>query len=237
MLEKITISDRPDRKRRYEDGCAVAQVMDIIGERWALMVIRELMFAPKRFSDLRASLPGISANVLTQRLGGLENAGILKRRKLPPPVAVQVYELTAWGQESEPLFRVIGRWAARSPHLAPAWMSVASVVLSMRTMFSSLSAGNLDASIGFRFGPESFLARLAQGNFQIEPGDAEGADAVFTGDQNALVAALYGGLPLTKVEAEMDLAVSGDRKVAARFLDCFPLPEPAPAGNPSRQRG
>lgn len=235
MLENITKMGQADRKRRYDDGCAVAQIMDIIGERWALMIIRELMFTARRFSDLRASLPGISANVLTQRLTGLEEAGIVQRRKLPPPAPAQVYELTPWGLEAEPLFCVIGRWAARSPRLAPAWMSVASVVLSMRTMFSSEEAGKLEASVGFRFGAESFRARVKKGALRIEPGDADGADALFNGDQNALVAVLYGGAPLALIEAEGRLAVSGDRAIAERYVRCFPLPETAPPGNLSRQ--
>src|SRR3712207_3449963 len=101
-------------RRRYEDACGAAHALDLVGERWALLVMRELMLGPKRFSDLRADLPGISANVLTQRLEGLEAAGVLVRRKLPPPASVQVYELTPWGYESEPIFQALGRWAARS---------------------------------------------------------------------------------------------------------------------------
>ncbi len=83
-------------RRSYEDACGAAHALDLVGERWALLVMRELMLGPKRFSDLRADLPGISANVLTQRLEGLDAAGVLVRRKLPPPASVQVYELTLW---------------------------------------------------------------------------------------------------------------------------------------------
>ena len=106
-----------------------------MGERWALLVMRELLVGPKRFSDLRASLPGISANVLTQRLEGLEAAGVLVRRRLPPPAPVQVYELTEWGYESEPIFQALGRWGARSPGHDPSLpLSAASLLLSLRTM-------------------------------------------------------------------------------------------------------
>ena len=97
--------------------------------------MRELMFGPKRFSDLRAGLPGISANVLTQRLEGLEASGLVVRRKLPPPSAANVYELTEWGYESEPIFQVLGRWASRSPAHDPSLpFSAASLLLSLRTM-------------------------------------------------------------------------------------------------------
>jgi len=84
-LEKLTNQTR----RRYDDACGTAHGLELIGERWALLVVRELMFGPKRFGDLRASLPGLSANVLTQRLEGLEAAGVVVRRKLPPPASVR----------------------------------------------------------------------------------------------------------------------------------------------------
>ena len=113
-LEKVTESGSGGAKRRYDDACAATHGMDIIGERWALPVMRELMMGPRRFGELRRSLPALSANVLTQRLEGLEAAGIVVRRKLPPPASVQVYELTPWGQEAGPIFQELGRWAARS---------------------------------------------------------------------------------------------------------------------------
>src|SRR5690606_10852582 len=97
----------------YQDACGTAFAMEIIGERWALLIIRELMLGGRRFSDLRASLPGISAKVLTERLTGLERAGVLTKRKLPPPAATQVYELTEWGYLAEPAIQELGRWAAR----------------------------------------------------------------------------------------------------------------------------
>ena len=118
--EKITKSSDDLPRRWYEDACAAAHALDLVGERWALLVMRELIFGPKRFSDLRKGLPGISANVLAQRLEGLEAAGVLRRRRLPPPAATQVYELTEWGRESEPIFQALGRWAARSPSGSPA---------------------------------------------------------------------------------------------------------------------
>ncbi|MBB6124981.1 winged helix-turn-helix transcriptional regulator [Sphingobium subterraneum] len=210
--------------------------MDIIGERWALMIIRELIFGPKRFGDIRAGLPGLSANVLTQRLEALEAAGIVQRRKLPPPASVQIYELTEWGAESEILFRIIGRWAARSPLLTPAFMSVASVVLSMRTMFDTERARDFDADIGFRFGAEHFRATVKDGTLTIEPGETDGADVVFSGDQNALVAMLYGGEALAPLESSGAVGVEGDPALFARYLTLFPLPEQAVPGNLPRQR-
>jgi len=187
--------------------------------------MRELMLGPKRFSDLRADLPGISANVLTQRLEGLEAAGVLARRKLPPPAGAQVYELTPWGYESEPIFQALGRWAARSPRHDPSLpLSAVSLMLSFRTMFDPSRAQNLDARIGFRVGAESFLARLADGRIVVTRGQLDGADAVFTGAAPAIAAAVYGGQPLDALAAGGVLSLEGDRALAERFVTLFPLP-------------
>ncbi len=217
----------PPRKRAYQDGCAVAHALDIIGDRWAMPIMRELMLGPKRFTDLRAGLPGISANVLTQRLEDLEAASILIRRRLPPPAASQIYELTDWGRESEILFQVLGRWACRSPTMEPGKpMSQVSVILSMRTMIDRGRIGDMDASLGFRFGEEEFRATLKDGDFLIDRGAAAGADAIVSGDQNALAAVLYGGARYQDV-AEA-LTVEGDRGLAERFATLFQLPPKAP---------
>ena len=187
--------------------------------------MRELMLGPKRFSDLRADLPGISANVLTQRLEGLEAAGVLVRRKLPPPASAQVYELTPWGYESEPIFQTLGRWAARSPQHDPTLpLSAVSLFLSFRTMLDAERARGLVARIGFRIGAETFLARLARGRIDIERGPLERVDVVFAGAAPAIAAAVYGGQPLTALERAGMLAVEGDRALAERFVTLFALP-------------
>ncbi|WP_298397303.1 winged helix-turn-helix transcriptional regulator [Sphingobium sp.] len=215
------------QKRAYQDGCAVAHALDIIGDRWAMPIMRELMLGPKRFTDLRAGLPGISANVLTQRLEELEASSILIRRRLPPPAASQIYELTDWGRESEIVFQVLGRWACRSPTMQPGKpMSPVSVVLSMRTMIDRSRIGTLDATIGFRFGEEEFRATLKDGDFLIDRGEAAGADAILRGDQNALVAVLYGGARYAGMARA--LTVEGDAALAEHFATLFPLPPKAP---------
>ncbi|MGZ8370968.1 MAG: winged helix-turn-helix transcriptional regulator, partial [Caulobacteraceae bacterium] len=179
--EKITPQSESTR-RRYDDACGAAHALDLVGERWALLVMRELMLGPKRFSDLRADLPGISANVLTQRLEGLEAAGVLVKRKLPPPASVQVYELTPWGYESEPIFQVLGRWAARSPSHDPTLpLSAASLMLSFRTMFDSSIAPGFEARVGFRLGRESYLVRIENGEVHAARDTLEDAQAIFTG--------------------------------------------------------
>jgi DNA-binding HxlR family transcriptional regulator len=191
--------------------------------------MRELLLGPKRFTDLRESLPGISANVLTQRLEALEEAGIVTRSKLPPPASAWVYGLTEWGLESEELFKVIGRWGARSPmHDPRSPLSVASVVMSMRTMFAPERAKGITGTIGFRFGREEFLARFGNGQFDVRRGDIAGTDLTIEGNQNAWAGALYGGVPVKSLEKSGDLKVSGDRKLLDRVMALFPLPEKAP---------
>src|SRR5438046_4859338 len=108
-----------DEKRRYEDACGLAHAMELLGERWAMLVLRELAYGPRRFSGLKADLQGISANVLTRRLTELEARGLVKKRRLPPPASVQVYEASEWGLEAVPVIAALGRWAARSPSHDP----------------------------------------------------------------------------------------------------------------------
>jgi DNA-binding HxlR family transcriptional regulator len=229
-LEKVTLKNE-SRHRSYDDACGAAHALDLVGERWALLVIRELLLGPKRFSDLRADLPGISANVLTQRLEGLEVAGIVTKRKLPPPAPVQVYELTPWGYESEPIFQTLGRWAARSTAHDPRLpISAVSLFLSFRTMFDAKRAGALKARIGFRIGTESFVATIGDGAISVARGDAASADAVFTGPAPAIAGVVYGGVPIAAMEADGALSVTGDRALAERFTGLFPLPEKYVAG-------
>jgi hypothetical protein len=194
--------------------------------------MRELMLGPKRFGDLRADLPGISANVLTQRLEGLEAAGVLARRKLPPPASAQVYELTPWGYESEPIFQALGRWAARSPTHDPSLpLSAVSLFLSFRTMLDPERARDLVARVGFRIGPETFLARLAQGGIAVERAPLDDAQVVFTGTAPAIAAIVYGGQPLAAIETAGMLSVAGDRALAERFVTLFPLPAKVERGS------
>ncbi|HWE79162.1 MAG TPA: winged helix-turn-helix transcriptional regulator [Pseudolabrys sp.] len=217
------------KKRLYDDACGTAHALELVGDRWALLVIRELLLGPKRFSDLRAGLPGISANVLTQRLEDLEASAVVVRRRLPPPASAWVYELTPWGLEAEEIVKVIGRWAARSPSHDPTLpISVSSTVMSMRTMFAADRAKDVSGTIGFRLGREEFIATLAKGKLTIVRGTADAADVVVEGDQQALAGAIYGGVPLAKLEKAGALKIRGDRALFERYIQLFPLPPKAP---------
>lgn len=183
--------------------------------------MRELMLGPRRFGDLKASINGISANVLTQRLEGLEAAGVIERRRLPPPASVQVYALTAWGQEAGPIFQMMGRWGARSPdHDSTKPFSAVSLIISFRTMLDAERAKRLSARVGFILGDQRFLMSFDDGAVTITR-DWSDADVTFEGTASAIAAAVYAGASLDS------LAITGDRALAERFVTLYPLPEKA----------
>jgi DNA-binding HxlR family transcriptional regulator len=227
-LDKLTDSPNAPSRRRYDDACGMAHALDLIGERWALLVMRELMLGPKRFRDIRADLPGISANTLTQRLEGLEEAGLVTRRLLPPPASAQVYELTEWGYQSKPIMGALGRWATRSPlHDPTQHISGASLMLSFQAMNNPAVTRATDAVIGFRLGRETYVVRMKDGAIDAARGEVDETDFTFVGAPSAVAAAVYGGVPLAALEQDGLLRIEGDRALAERFVTLFPLPPKA----------
>lgn len=217
-------------KRTYSDSCAGAHALDLVGERWALLVVRELVLGPKRFTDLRAGLPGISPNVLTQRLTELEQASVLTRRKLPPPAGTWVYELTAWGRELEPVIMALGRWGARSPELPrEAPLSIDSLVLSFRTMFDAARADGLDARYELRLGEHRFRAEVRDGRLAIERGEQPDADAGLEAEPLVFAQLAYDGGDFADAVRTGALVVRGNKTLAKRFFKLYSLPEAAPA--------
>ena len=209
----------------YEDACGAAHALELLGERWALLVARELMFGPRRFGELRQGLPGISANVLSQRLEGLEAAGVLTRRKLASPVNAQVYELTPWGYELAPVFQTLGRWAARSPAHDPTLpLSAASLMLSFGTLLEPKRAETFEGSIGLQLVDDAFLVSVKQGRLDIRRAALDRADATLSSRPQALAAVIYGGRSLSAAEGDGSLSIAGDRALAKRFLTLFRLP-------------
>jgi DNA-binding HxlR family transcriptional regulator len=209
--------------RLYDDACGMAFALELVGERWVPLILRELMFGPRRFSELRRGLPAISANVLTQRLESLEANGVLLRRRLPPPASAQVYELTPWGYESEVALAALGRWAVRSPLHDPRLpLSGASLMMSFRTM---IDPAGIDADIGFRIGQDPFAAHLRDGAFQVSRAEApRPAFAMATAEARNIAATVYAGEPLARLEQAGLIQVEGDRALAERFVTLFPLP-------------
>jgi DNA-binding HxlR family transcriptional regulator len=219
--------------RTYGDGCAIAQGLDLVGERWALLVVRELLLGPKRYTDLRRGLPNASPNVLSERLRELERAGIVRRRKLPPPAGSRVYELTDWGLELEDIVMSLGRWAARSPTPpsdAPI-MSADSIALALRARFDSGAAHELRASYELRLGEDRFRIEVADDEIEVARGGADQADATIDTDPGTLDAVLWGGRSLADAQRSGGMTIEGDKAALKRFVRLFPMPEPAAAGS------
>jgi DNA-binding HxlR family transcriptional regulator len=219
-------------KRTYGEGCGIAHALDLVGERWALLVVRELLLGPKRFTDLRGGIPHVSPNVLSERLRELERVGVVARRKLGPPASSRVYELTEWGRDLEPAVLALGRWGARSPYLpTEAGMSTDSQVLALRTVFDSAAADGFEASFELRLDGDRFRATVRDGRFEIARGEAIDPDAVIEADQPSLAAVLWVGRPLADAQRSGGMRVEGDERAAERFLGLFnPAPRTALRG-------
>lgn len=211
-------------RRKYDEGCAVAHALDLIGERWALLVVRELLLGPKRFTDLRAGIPGASPDVLANRLRELRDAGIVFQHKLPPPAGSQVYELTEWGAELEPVVTHLGRWGSRSPSMPRnAHSSVDSLMLSLRSLFDTEAAQGFSATVLIRVEGRPFHAEITDGDFRLSSGEPDHPTASLDTTRQTLAGLLYGAQSLDDSEA----TITGSPEVIARFLDLFRLPEPA----------
>jgi DNA-binding HxlR family transcriptional regulator len=224
--QKITSTKRALRQRWYDDACGTALALELLGERWSLLIVRELMFGGRRFSDLRSGLPGVSANILARRLERLERVGIIRRRKLPPPASVQIYELTPWGYEAEIILQELGRWATRSPLHDPTLpLSAASIMMSFRTMYSRERASGEATTIGFRFGNEAFVVDFRPEGIRTRRGEPERCALVVSTNPISLASVVYGGRPVLDAEASGELMLTGDRALFDRFIGWFPLPE------------
>lgn len=193
--------------------------MELLGERWAMLVLRELAYGPRRFSELKADLKGISANVLAQRLAELESRKLVRKTKLAPPASVHVYEATDWGLEVVPLIASLGRWAARSPwHDPTLQMSHVSVIMSLQTLMSPELAEGLNARVGFNFGDVTYVTTIHDGRLDVDRAPIENCELVFSGAPSDVAAVIHGGAPLEMI------GVRGDMELAKRFRTLFPLP-------------
>jgi DNA-binding HxlR family transcriptional regulator len=196
--------------RSYGQFCGVARALDLVGERWALLIVRELVLGPKRFTDLRQGLPGIATSVLTQRLKELERDGIVARRTLPAPAASSVYELTEYGRELEPIMLRLGAWAARTlgepgpdRTLRGEWLMVA-----LKAMFREEAARGVEASVGIVFADGAFTVRLEDGALEVGPGRPAAADLALETDPETLLGYLAGApVPAAALSAGGDLGL------------------------------
>jgi DNA-binding HxlR family transcriptional regulator len=216
--------------RTYGDGCGIAHALDLVGERWALLIVRELLLGPKRFTDLRDGLPNASPNVLAQRLRELERAAIVQRRKLPPPAGSSVYELTDWGRTLKPIVIALGTWALRSPSFPrDAPVGTDSVILALGTFFDADAAGDLSARYELRLGENTFNVRVADRRIEVDRGPASDPDAIIETNSATFSALIWNDRDLADAQRTGDITLAGDLSAAMRFLTLFPQPEPAAA--------
>jgi DNA-binding HxlR family transcriptional regulator len=215
------LPDMPKR-RPYGDRCGIARALDRVGERWSLMIVRELILGPKRFTDLRAGLPVIGADVLAQRLRELEEAGVLHQRRLPPPAAINVYELTPRGRELEPVLLALGRWGSAEPiDMSAEAFGPDSAMLALKTMFAPQHADGLEAEYQLRISGQPFRAAVTAGRFELTRGEAATPLLELSTEPDTLAAVVWHGLPVEQAIAGASLALSGAIADAERFAGLF----------------
>ena len=213
--------------RRYDDPCGIARALDIVGERWALLVVRELIFGPKRFVQLRDGLHGVSPNVLSQRLRDLEQAGIVRRGVLDPPASVAIYELTARGRALEPILLELGRWGSQQPMTTSGELSVNALLLALKTVFDPAAAVN--ATFALRVDGDWFRVTVAGDSIDITRGRTDHPAVTFDTDVATLRSVAFGREPISDAERDGRLTVDGDRLLAERFARMFPVPNHRPS--------
>ena len=208
--------------RTYGDRCGVARALDLVGERWALLVVRELLLGPKRFTDLRAGMPQVGPDVLSQRLRELEGAGLVSRRTLAPPAGARVYELTPRGRELEPVILELGRFGSVAPFPeGDATFGPDALAVALKTLYEP---GGTGVTVALRLGDQEFRAAHDGKTFELTRGADPDATAAIEAEPGPLAAVLWHGRDLAEAERAGDVAITGSRRAATRFLARFPLP-------------
>ena len=215
------------RNRSYDQYCGLAYALDIVGERWTLLIIRELIPGPRRFTDLVKGLPGISTNLLAERLRSLEQQGIIGRRVLPPPAGSMVYELTPLGQALEKTLLELGKWGSQfvppAAHGA-ALLNVGSYALTLKTFFRPEQAQGVRETYELRIDDEVLQVQIKDGEIEVQQGEALRADVIFQTDVATYLGLLQGKIQPDEAMAEDFIQIEGDLEALSRFLDLFRLP-------------
>jgi len=193
--------------RSYGDQCGVARSLDVIGERWALLIVRELLLGPKRFNDLLAGLDGASPNVISQRLRELTGSGVVRQRDLGPPARVRVYELTDWGRELEPVVLHLGQWGTRAPLPEGARWGLDSLLLALQATADPLV---VNGRYELRVGADVFTVDGTSGSVRVRRGTADRPDAALTTDADTLHAVVLGKRSIAETAESGDLRLDGD---------------------------
>jgi DNA-binding HxlR family transcriptional regulator len=207
--------------RPYGEGCAIATALDYVGERWALLIVRELLLGPKRFTDLQDGLPGAGAKVLAQRLRELDSAGVVRRRTLPPPASSQVYELTEWGAQLDAVIVALGRWGGGAPEPSGDHVGADSAMIKLRTFFAPRPERPWTATYEMRLGRYRFTTRVVDGQLvdmsRGEPHDRP--DTVIETDPDTLNHILGVDRALTRAIKVGRLTISGDNQAGQRLFE------------------
>ena len=209
--------------RCYHHYCPVAHSLDLVGERWALLVVRELLNGPKRYTDLLDGLSGIGTNILASRLRDLEEGGVVRRTKLPPPAASTVYELTEYGHELQEVVYALGRWGARSlgppapdDVIAPGWLPNA-----LRATFDADAARGVTACYEVRIGEEVAAVRVSDGVLDAVSGAADAPDSVIATDATTLFQLVAREVDPASAVADGAAQVEGDGGALDAFVSLF----------------
>lgn len=214
-------------KRRYGQYCALARALDTVGERWTLLIVRELLFGPRRYTDLLDALPGIGTNLLADRLKELEQHGVVRRTKLLPPAPAAVYELTEYGRELEPAVVALTRWGSRElskprrgEHFRPAWLG-----LAMLAAFQPRAAAGVNETYEFRIGNDVLHACVEDGELEVRQGSSHDPDLTFICEERTLRKILSGQLTLTDAVAREEARMAGSHSALVRCAEVFGLTE------------
>jgi len=212
--------------RSYGDQCGVARSLDVIGERWALLIVRELLLGPKRFNDLLAGLAGASPNVISQRLRELTASGVIRHRDLGPPARVRVYELTDWGRELEPVVLHLGQWGTRAPLPEGARWGLDSLLLALQ---ATADPAVVNGRYELRVGPEVFTVDGTSGSVRVRRGTADRPEAALTTDADTLHAVALGKRPIADTVESGDLRLDGDPQAISGLTGLLQALTSAPA--------
>ncbi len=219
--------------RSYGDQCGVARSLDVIGERWALLIVRELLLGPKRFNDLMAGLAGASPNVISQRLRDLADRGVIRQRNLGPPARVRLYELTDWGRELEPVLLHLGQWGTRAPLPDGAHVGLDSLLLAFQ---AAADPARVTGRYEIRVGADTVTVDGTSGAVRLRHGTADEPEATATTDAGTLRAVALGQRPISDAVASGDLRLDGDPEAASRLTDlllALATTPPPPSGGAS----
>jgi DNA-binding HxlR family transcriptional regulator len=213
--------------RSYNQYCGLAYALDMVGDRWTILIVRELIVGPRRFTDLLEGLPGISTNLLSERLKSLEQNGMLNRRTLPPPAGSTVYELTAIGRALESTLIELGKWGSQFvPSSAgdAALLNAGSYALTLKTFFRPEQAQGIDETYELHIDDEVLRVQIMAGELQVQQGEAQNADVVLYTNISTYLSLLSGQIKPEEAASSGLIRFEGNPDALSRFFDICGVP-------------